>query len=797
VAITKVQQSSLLTGNFSAAVWSPTTTTLTGVAAGNLVLALGGWWDAVVNTGGSQNIPANSNGTFVKAGTAAPNLPNSNPPPPGWPVAPELCEILSAAAGNHVVTPQNIFPGGGDGYFIAAEFTGGGAGTWSRVDDGYNFAGSGTAGAIDTVTVTTGSTNALIGDLVVSIGTCDGDPTAFGLSSPSNGSWNNIVTTSTSADNIGMGAAWRIATANGAQSAQWDIADSACELANAVIAVYRFIPSSVAALAWSNQLTQRPGRSPGRGAQRFYQSPKSTTTSINVTVALTGQAASFALGSVGPTNTVAALGQSAASAAGSVAASNAHSLTGQSAAFAAGALVPSAAIAVAGQSAVFAAGTLAPSATMAVTGILAAFTGGSVAPGLSVNLIGTAALFAAGNVTAPGNVTVALNGQAATFAAGIVLPNASVAVSGQSAGLAAGSVVSAFAVPLTGQATVFAAGAATPSTSTALTGLASVFAAGAAVPSSAVPLTGKSATFAGGSLAPSLALALVGQPGVFASGTVSPSGALTISLTGQAAAFAAGALGSSRTMAVAGQSAAVTGGTLTPQMSAAASGQAATFACGSLVSGMSIALTGRLLASSQGLLAPSIAIGLAGQPALFTQGFAVPLGSLVIGLTGSRATFSSGVLSPNQFLIGSARYLVRRLRARRFTITATGGDFTVQRVRARRFTVSNADYLDFEPLYAGEKIPLTFDLTPDLAADELPAGVILVAPPTVTVTLASGVDANPTAILNGSPGLDAAKLKVIVPVQPLIGGNKYLIKVQCASTQANFAPIIIGTLPVL
>lgn len=155
-----------------------------------------------------------------------------------------------------------------------------------------------------------------------------------------------------------------------------------------------------------------------------------------------------------------------------------------------------------------------------------------------------------------------------------------------------------------------------------------------------------------------------------------------------------------------------------------------------------------------------------------------------------------GVYGPT-FLIGSLRYLIRRLRARRFRISTTGGDFTVSRSRARRYTVSNADYLNFEPLYAGEKMPLTFDMTADLTSDELPPGVTLLGTPSITVIVISGVDANPTAILNGSAGLDVTQRKVIVPVQPLIGGVTYQIRVQCGTTQANFSPIIPGTLPVI
>lgn len=442
MAITKVQQSALLTGTFSNGNWSSATTALTSVAAGNLVLAFGGWWDAVVNTGGSQNIPADSNGTFVKAGTAAPNLPAANPPtPPGWPVAPELCEILSAAAGTHTCTPQSIFPGGGDGYFLAAEFTGG-AGTWSRVDDGYAFAGSGTAGAVNGVTVTTAGTAALIGDLVVTIVTTDGDPTAFGMGSPS-GTWNNILTTSTTSNNIGMGAAWQIATANGAQSAVYTVTDNDCELANAVIAVYRLTASGVTLTGQSS--TSAAGTLTGNisvaltGQGAAFAAGTLTPARA---LALNGQAATFAAGTLVPSRTVALTGQQAVFTAGTISPQGnlTLALTGQAAAFAAGTLTPATALAVSGQSATFAAGALSPSASLALLGQSAASASGALTPAASLALLGKSATFAQGAITAGSDLTLALSGQSATFSSGTLIPARSVALNGQSVTVTAGTV---------------------------------------------------------------------------------------------------------------------------------------------------------------------------------------------------------------------------------------------------------------------------------------------------------------------------------------------------------------------
>ena len=235
-SISFVQQSTTITQLFTGgSTWIPADTTLSGVTAGNLVVSLGGWWDSAHGTGGTQSLPTDTNGTF-SAGRN-PTLPSFTPPP-GWPVHGQIGYIAGANSGAHTVTPQNI-AGSGDGYFLTAEFTANFGTGWTLVDGGDNLNLSGTPGAVDGVSVTTVGTATQVGDLVVVVGVTDGDPTAVGIGSPTTGTWNNLLTSSTTASNIGMGAAWRIATASGAQTATWVWADNDCELGAAVIAVFR------------------------------------------------------------------------------------------------------------------------------------------------------------------------------------------------------------------------------------------------------------------------------------------------------------------------------------------------------------------------------------------------------------------------------------------------------------------------------------------------------------------------------------------------------------------------------
>lgn len=234
--IALVQQSSTLISQPAGTSFSPSTAGLTGVAAGNLLLSIGGWWDGNANTGGTTPAPTNSNGTFVRAGSAAPVNPD-NVTPPGWPVNSQICQILSAAAGTHTVTPPDIFTNGGDGYFLVTEWGAPGK-TWSRVDSGNGFNGSITSGAVDGCTATTDGAAAQVGDLVVCACAVDGNPTSVRVPTPSGYRVLYDMGANTSV-NAGMGASYKLATSAGAQSAVWVWADNDCNVARAAIAVYR------------------------------------------------------------------------------------------------------------------------------------------------------------------------------------------------------------------------------------------------------------------------------------------------------------------------------------------------------------------------------------------------------------------------------------------------------------------------------------------------------------------------------------------------------------------------------
>lgn len=206
---------------------------LSSVNAGSLLVSLGGWWDATHGVGGTMSLPSSSNGGALTA-ACNPTLPNTAV---AGPVHGQIAYFASANAGTHNVTPQSIADAG-DGYFLTAEFAANFGNSWTLVDHGDNFSDSLTPGAIDGVTVNTLGASALAGDLVIALGVTDGTPTAVGIGSPA-GYANNLLTTLTTGDNVSVGAAWKIATSPGTQTAAWVWADSDCQIGSAVIAVFR------------------------------------------------------------------------------------------------------------------------------------------------------------------------------------------------------------------------------------------------------------------------------------------------------------------------------------------------------------------------------------------------------------------------------------------------------------------------------------------------------------------------------------------------------------------------------
>lgn len=597
MAITKAQQSALTNSSFAAGgVWSPTTVSITGVTAGNLLVVVSGLWDSGRGTGVPQGIHSDSNGTLVGATNANPNL-NAAGSPPGWPVAPQISHILSAAAGTHTITPV-VVNSGGDGYLSAIEFSGGGAGTWTQVDGGTGYAGSSTIGAVDGVTATTVGTAAQVGDLVISVTAVDGDPTALGMSSPSNGSWNNLVTTSTTGDSVTIGAAYRIATVAGAQSAVWDSVDAACQQNFAAIAVYRFTPSgptintqpanAVAKVGATAGISVSATASAGSLSYQWQQRTSgawsdiggATSASYNTPTLAAGDSAGYRCNVTDSNGTVAtneavltvalpqklwrrqptaltasrpfeALQGKVKSALVSTEFFGASAATGSS----------SSTLSLAGSAAGTAPAVASSSLTITMSGVSTA-TGGGAATGdsaVTIALVGASTAAAPASATSAG--TVLLGGSAAGSAPAIGASAGTIVISGAAVGNAPAAGASALIVALTGSAAGTARVTATTAGTVALSGSAAAAAGASGSSSGAIALAAGSAAAAPAAAASAGTVSLSGSANAAAGATAASSG--TVGLSVSSAAVAIATAGSAGTVALAGASTATTGNSAT------------------------------------------------------------------------------------------------------------------------------------------------------------------------------------------------------------------------------------------
>jgi hypothetical protein len=93
----------------------------------------------------------------------------------------------------------------------------------------------------------------------------------------------------------------------------------------------------------------------------------------------------------------------------------------------------------------------------------------------------------------------------------------------------------------------------------------------------------------------------------------------------------------------------------------------------------------------------------------------------------------------------------------------------------------------FPNLLVGEKRVLAFRFT-----DELDAGETLQGTPTVSVSVLSGTDATPAAIVSGAPGVSSPD--VLVTVAPAVAAVEYRIEVLIATSNTNKVLACVGQL---
>ncbi|MDE2098905.1 MAG: hypothetical protein KGL39_16750 [Patescibacteria group bacterium] len=143
----------------------------------------------------------------------------------------------------------------------------------------------------------------------------------------------------------------------------------------------------------------------------------------NVTVSITGVAATGAVGTVTPSTTVALAGVVTTTAVGTLTPTISVPLTGVSATGQTGTLSPSISVPLTGVSGTAQTGTVSPVTSLAATGVSATGNVGSVTPGFSIPLTGVSGAGQLGTLTVPGDVTVALTGISASAQLGNLSPD--------------------------------------------------------------------------------------------------------------------------------------------------------------------------------------------------------------------------------------------------------------------------------------------------------------------------------------------------------------------------------------
>jgi len=334
--------------------------------------------------------------------------------------------------------------------------------------------------------------------------------------------------------------------------------------------------------------------------------------SADITLALTGVAATAAVGIVGAALALAlsgvlgtaspgSAGMSAAlsgvsgtSSVGTVTPQTSAPLAGVAGTGAVGTVAPQVSLPLAGVLGTGAVGAVAPQASVALAGVAATGAVGTVAPQSSAPLTGVAATGAVGTVTASisGDLTLPLTGVAGTGAVGAVAPQLSVPLTGVAGAGAVGSV--GIGAALSGVSATGSPGTLAPQASAPLTGVLGTGAVGTVAPQTSIPLTGVLGTGAVGTVAPQVSVALLGVAGTGAVGTVGPQASIAL-------------------LGVAGTGAA---GTASPAISKALTGVAATGAVGTVTASiggdLTLPLTGVAAAGSVGGVAPQTSVALTG-----------------------------------------------------------------------------------------------------------------------------------------------------------------------------------------
>ncbi|OOH80812.1 hypothetical protein [Leptospirillum ferriphilum] len=85
------------------------------------------------------------------------------------------------------------------------------------------------------------------------------------------------------------------------------------------------------------------------------------------------------------------------------------------------------------------------------------------------------------------------------------------------------------------------------------------------------------------------------------------------------------------------------------------------------------------------------------------------------------------------------------------------------------------------PQYTSESLVRGVDFSPQLAQ----TGDTLTGVPTVSVSVLSGTDTNPSAILTGTPAVSSNAMQALQRIKGGVAGTTYLVSFVCGTTQGN------------
>jgi hypothetical protein len=501
-----------------------------------------GAWTGAANTTGNTSWPTGTldttGGNFIVAVVTSNNALTSVTDNKSN--AYTLLGPFNGAGGDNVYiayTNNSVAATCGTGHIITANATGStfftisaaayaGLATSAVLDKSAHANGTGTALASGSTTTTSQANLLLVGGGTVAAGSNFSWTAGSGYTLQS--SVGTAATTGTGflEDQLVSVAGAYSATATSGVSGGWDCAVAAFKDANP--------GSSAVAVGVDPREGTGPGVQPVR-LNQFTSAPRSNFLAPNVTLS----------------------GQGVTSSAGSLAVATSIALTGQVTSTAQGTAGVSVSISLSGTSIGFTQGSLAVPVN--------ASTGFVRQPGPGIGPFSNGQFLASqrGFTTAGGDVSVALSGQAASFAQGTLSPVISISVTGSSATLSQGTAIPAGAKALSGASIASAAGTQAPTLAVALSGQAATFAQGFVTTGSDVTraLTGLAVTSAQGSLVTDRSSSISGQSGTASAGSLSPGASRSLSGTaitaGQGFVGAAGDV----TRALSGQSITVLQGT--------------------------------------------------------------------------------------------------------------------------------------------------------------------------------------------------------------------------------------------